>query len=409
MADPKTGTESAATQSDETRTADTSSGAHPKSKLNAHLLSRKLAEAELLLSYAVETGVKVDPVVYRSILEAGVALHAGWTESVATGLLSAEAALAALLKPVSAESLESSARYRLKTWKRRFVRLLLPSSMFVLAGVIVLYSTAAFLFSGYSTKIRDNIAIANPLAVKLVDELGPAQVKDESICPNNENSSAPAARDRADSSPSDGTHRKYVIADLQTFAAATRDMYGAAKQLNRLYPFSAKQQDPIAPRNGKDFTPADYAKLLELPSGLSDLALAASERVCVYQRVRYYAQSTEENATLFGGAVAAGVLPVLYALLGAGAYMLRRLESQLRTRTFVNESLSPRFITAAIAGAVVGLFNFGQGVSVSPLALGFLAGYAVDVFFTFLESMIQTLSKARKGTDNDQAASNSKS
>jgi hypothetical protein len=142
---------------------------------------------------------------------------------------------------------------------------------------------------------------------------------------------------------------------------------------------------------------------------LSDLALAASERVCVYQRVRYYAQSTEENATLFGGAVAAGVLPVLYALLGAGAYMLRRLESQLRTRTFVNESLSPRFITAAIAGAVVGLFNFGQGVSVSPLALGFLAGYAVDVFFTFLESMIQTLSKARKGTDNDQAASNSKS
>jgi hypothetical protein len=36
--------------------------------------------------------------------------------------------------------------------------------------------------------------------------------------------------------------------------------------------------------------------------------------------------------------------------------------------------------------------NFGQGVSVSPMAIAFLAGYAVDVFFTFLESTIQTLS-----------------
>jgi hypothetical protein len=143
--------------------------------------------------------------------------------------------------------------------------------------------------------------------------------------------------------------------------------------------------------------------VLELPAGLPDLALAATERICVYQRVRYYAQSTEENATVFIGAVAAGILPVLYALLGAGAYVLRRLESQLRSRTFINETHSPRFITAAIAGAVVGLFNFGQGVSVSPLAVAFLAGYAVDVFFTFLESIIQSLSKGRGGAGSDQA------
>jgi hypothetical protein len=52
-------------------------------------------------------------------------------------------------------------------------------------------------------------------------------------------------------------------------------------------------------------------------------------------------------------------------------------------------------MTAAIAGAVVGLFNFGQGISVSPLAIAFLVGYAVDVFFTFLERLIQSLIKAR--------------
>jgi hypothetical protein len=275
--------------------------------------------------------------------------------------------------------------------------------MSLLAAAIVLYSTLAFLFSGFSTKIKDNITLANPLAVKLVDELGSAQVTNPMLCPASDKPSDPPPLQSTAAASDPSTQRKYVIADLQTFAAATRDMYGAAKQLNRLYPFSSRQQDPIV-GGDKHFTPEDYQNLLELPPGLPNLALAATERVCVYQRVRYYAQSTEENATVFIGAVASGILPVLYALLGAGAYMLRRLESQLKSRTFVIESLSPRFITAGIAGAVVGLFNFGQGVSVSPLALGFLAGYAVDVFFTFLEGLIQTLSKGRGGGTNDQTA-----
>lgn len=366
--------------------------------LNAHLLRGRLAEAELLLSYAVESGFQVDPALSRSILEAGTASRNGWNEHAASDLLTAEATLAAMLKPVSAESLQNSARYRLKPLKRRLV---LPTTMVVLAFVIVLYSTAAFMFSAISTNIRNNIAIANPLAVKLVDELGSAQVTNDKFCPNGATPTGSQLTANVVSSSADATQRKYVISDLQTFAAATRDMYGAARQMNRLYPF-AKQQDPIVPPDTK-LTTMEYAELLELPPGLPDLALAATERICIYQRVRYYAQSTEDNATILTGAVAAGILPVLYALLGAGAYVLRRLESQLRSRTFINEAHSPRFITAAIAGAVVGLFNFGQGVSVSPLALGFLAGYAVDVFFTFLESLIQSLNKGRGGTGSDQA------
>jgi|SRR5271167_188146 len=390
MADPTPGNVGADTVVDSGKASDT---------LNAHLLKGRLAEAELLLTYAVETGVPVDPAVSRSILEAGIASHSGWTEHAATNLLTAEATLAAVLKPVSAESLQSSARYRSKSLRRR---LALPLTMGILAAVIVLYSTAAFLFSAFSTNIRNNIAIANPLAVKLFDELGSAQVTNDKLCPKGETPAGSQVTGNTDSSSQDRAQKKYVISDLQTFAGAIRDMYGAARQVNRLYPF-AKQADPIVPPGSK-FTPMEYAEVLELPPGLPNLALAAAERICVYQRVRYYTQSTEDNATIFTGAFAAGVLPVLYALLGAGAYVLRRLESQLRSRTFINETHSPRFITAAIAGAVVGLFNFGQGVSVSPLAIAFLAGYAVDVFFSFLESLIQTLSKARSRAGSEQAA-----
>jgi hypothetical protein len=279
----------------------------------------------------------------------------------------------------------------------------LPATMVALAAAIVLYSTAAFLFSGFSKDIRDNIGIANPLALKLVDELGPVQLTNDKRCPKSDAPVAPAqAATTTTPFVPDKVDRKYVIADLQSFAAAIRDMYGAAKQLNRLYPFSSRQPDPIVPV-GSRLTPDELAQVLELPAGLPDLAVAATERVCVYQRVRYYAQSTEKNATVFIGAVATGILPVLYALLGAGAYVLRRLESQLRSHTYTREGHSPRFITAAIAGAVVGLFNFGQGVSVSPLAIAFLVGYAVDVFFMFLEGLINTLSKTRDKEGGERA------
>jgi hypothetical protein len=375
-------------------------------KLNAHLLSRKLADAELLLSYAVETGVPLDASVARYILEARAAADTGWTEQESTNLLLAAATLASGLRPVSAESLRNSADYRSKSRGRR---LLLPVTMGILAAVIVLYSTLAFLFSSFSANIRSNLNVANPLAVRLVSELGSAPAPDGKLCLNGVAPAAfaPGAASTDPAIAPIGINRKDVIEDLQTFAAAIRDMYGGARRMNRLSLSlgiwsSAQQADPFG--FDRATTSAETTKMLELPAGLPNLALAATERVCVYQRVRYYAQSTEESATILTGAVATCILPVLYALLGAGAYILRRLESQLRSRTFIRESHSPRFITAAIAGAVVGLFNFGQGVSVSPLAIAFLVGYAVDVFFTFLESVIQTLSKSRDSAPGDRSA-----
>jgi hypothetical protein len=47
---------------------------------------------------------------------------------------------------------------------------------------------------------------------------------------------------------------------------------------------------------------------------------------------------------------------------------------------------------------VVGLFdNFtiGQGASIPPLAIAFLVGYGVEVFFSFLDGLLQPLTKGR--------------
>ncbi|MEJ8816094.1 hypothetical protein WKW77_33935 [Variovorax ureilyticus] len=111
----------------------------------------------------------------------------------------------------------------------------------------------------------------------------------------------------------------------------------------------------------------------ELAPGLANLSGALRQRISTFQLVRQFAQKT-----------------------GALAYLLRSYQKQLKERTFMSfDSHVARFVIAAIGGGVVGLFtNFtsggGAGVSISPLAIAFLVGYATDVFFSFLDSFVHT-------------------
>jgi hypothetical protein len=74
----------------------------------------------------------------------------------------------------------------------------------------------------------------------------------------------------------------------------------------------------------------------------------------------------------------------------------RSLEEQIKLRTFTkSDAHTARFLMAAIGGGVVGMFNnfnISQNV-VTPLALAFLVGYATDVFFSFLEGLLQTFTR----------------
>jgi hypothetical protein len=124
-------------------------------------------------------------------------------------------------------------------------------------------------------------------------------------------------------------------------------------------------------------------------------------KTTTYQNIRDYANSVTANVALVWGAIGIIILPVLYALLGACAAVLRAFTQQLTARTFAPTYATPaRFYIAGIGGGVIGLFNnvFGQTLSVSPLALAFLVGYATDIFFSFLEAATQNLGKTKLGS-----------
>jgi hypothetical protein len=341
-----------------------------------------LDDAELLLKYSAELGVEIDDSIRDHILQARAASSTGWDEQTAANLLTALSQIAARLKPITAESLKACIGDTRSTIRQYWLVAI------CLAVVIVPFSLASFVASAISGAIRVDIATANDLTVKLRTQLGP---------PPGPNQAPPARPGSADADSA-------IISELQQFATTVRAIDARARQLNVLVVHS--ERDPFAPiRN-------DQGKIhdtFQLPRGLPNFDVAAENLTTTYQDVRYFAQSLLDDVSFFYGAITSCLLPVLYALLGTCAYLLRTFEQQMANQTFVPSTAnSARFLIAGISGAVVGLFNnftIGEGASIPPLAIAFLAGYAVDVFFAFLEGMLQSFTRNNSGTPSKTASS----
>lgn len=358
-----------------------SEGAKPPS-----YFKEALEDAEHLLKYAAEIGIDVDSETRSAILHARAVFHDGWTEDVAAKLLLALTRLAARLKPVTAASLQAT-HYETRTTMHTY----LVWAIF-LSAVIIPSSIATFVTSNISVAIGADIDKANALAVKLGTELGPPERTEVGLTEK--------------------------LADLQEYAATVRLIFGRAKRLNNYElphvpvppqlerPKELAGVEPLTPAQKREI--ADYQKKkFELPVPLDDLPAARNGMTETYQDVRYFAQTIRTDMATFYGAINSCILPILYALLGTCAYLLRSFEDQMSSRTFIPSAAnSARFLIAAIGGTVIGLFgNFSQQASVSPLAVAFLVGYAVEVFFAFLEGLIKAFTKSAPASHPAQATS----
>ena len=355
--------------------------------------SETLASAERLLLYAAETGVDVDDATRNSILVARAAVSTGWTEAVAANLLTALAKLSARLRPVTAESLKASSTASKQTVRTYWIVAI------CLVTFIVPASVATFVTSAVSDSIRKDIDLANSLAVKLTAQLG------SPVAQAPASSSSIVSDAAATPQLPAGLSQVEVITELQSFASTMRAIDTRARQLN-WFIFHA-EKDPF---EGLRSDPAKIKEKLQLPVPLPpNLADVTTGRIAVYQDVRSFGQGAVDDVSVFYGAITSCILPVLYALLGTCAYLLRSFQQDMASRTFTpSHADSPRFLIAAIGGAVVGLFNnfvVTQGASIPPLAIAFLVGYAVDVFFSFLEGLIQAFTKNKTGARTPSAAS----
>jgi hypothetical protein len=331
----------------------------------------ELEDAENLIKYAAEAGIDIGDEIRGKVLAARLAAPHGWSEAQSSELLGALTKLAALLRPVSGLSLRKCVDKKEAQTLNRYRWIAI-----VLAVVIVPFSTAAYVASATCEAIRKDIEAANALALTLVREFSLT-------------SKPPAASADSPSAPPGDA----AIKDLQLFAATNRALYGRAKTMDGF----ALAHTSLDPRPS-DMTDDAFNRRFELQPEAPNLRQQAIEKLALYQTVRHYAQTVQEAALTTFGAATTCILPILYALLGACAWLLRSFEAQIKARTFTGtEKTTARFMIALIGGLVIGLFgNLGGGHStLPPLAIAFLVGYGADVFFYFLEGLLQTITRSR--------------
>ncbi|MCK5016604.1 MAG: hypothetical protein KAS32_05960, partial [Candidatus Peribacteraceae bacterium] len=109
-----------------------------------------------------------------------------------------------------------------------------------------------------------------------------------------------------------------------------------------------------------------------------------------------------KSARFVLNAIQTYLLPLLYGLLGAFAFVFRSLSDELKTSSFTEESVINYRLQIALgilSGLAIGWFFVRTGDetgfsirSLSPLALAFLAGYSVELLFSIMDKLISAFS-----------------
>lgn len=318
--------------------------------------AQEIIDAELLLKHAAFVGINVDDAIRKAVFDARSASDVDWCSVKANALLIALTTLSHKLYPVCGESLRKCAVDKEAGNAIRRFRWI----AFSLGGVALLFSVYASIANATCEAIRKDIEVANGLVLKLVQAISPPTI------------------DLRDTTP------EADLKELQELAVLIRDIDTRAQRLSY---FGTRSYE----RRGFE---------LEIPLPHVSFPKEAERAAKTYQDIRYRAQSTQEQVSAQFGACTSCLLPVLYAILGACAYLLRMFEQQLKERRFTGrDKTNARMIVAAIGGLVVGLFGgFGEGhgVALSPLAIAFLVGYGTDVFFYFLDGLLSMFARPRE-------------
>jgi hypothetical protein len=364
-----------------------------------------LDETHMLLAYAASAGINIEPEVSEAIARARAANEKrSWNADIEAKFWPAKSKLSFSVKPVTVDTLAAGKFGAAAIATRRYFL-----STVILAAIIVPISIVMFINTAISNDVgnllTENDAAAIALHEQLVNYQSALQQATRTTGDRaNQNGNVPnlSGMSQALLSPN-------LVEKLAHFARVSRQLFAESRVLNffilgaaTLPPWATIEKTEkensrranleLDVRAG-DPTPTGNKEHPNYPS-ITDQGF---EKLAAYQDIREFARQTQQMNLVIYGAVTAYILPVAYALLGACAFALRNMAAQTGLKTYQpSYSNRARLIIALIAGTVVGLFNnFTQGVSVSPLAIAFLVGYAVEVFFSFLDAFVHTFESVR--------------
>jgi hypothetical protein len=350
-------------------------------------------DAEEMLKYAAESGKEISIEIAKPILAARSALSDGESGGdVRASFYASYANLAKLFGDVTAETIRNCASPETHHLLRRN-----KSQALFITTIIAFVSVMTFVADSMSRKIGEDIPSGNVAAAKLRAGLstpdGKITVKDKYATGN------PCNMLKQPPDPDENQIRNLSdIEDLQQFASTIRDLNSRAIKLDK-FVFNW-ECDPFGLCNGKDTKPHNEAiqkdpdfveNQLQLKPSITNYTAEVLCKIRAYQQARNFASNVQSDYAAVIGGFASYALPIAYAWLGALAFQLRLFGDTIKKRSYhPSFADSARTITAVIAGAIAGLFNPAQGTSLSPLAIAFLVGYGVELFFKFLDTILNS-------------------
>ncbi|VAW88295.1 hypothetical protein MNBD_GAMMA17-1377 [hydrothermal vent metagenome] len=142
------------------------------------------------------------------------------------------------------------------------------------------------------------------------------------------------------------------------------------------------------------------------------LALIVGTNIYQYMFEMAAPQIAQVNASAFNIAnyiytFIINLIPFMYGAFGACIFILRQAEEQLRERTFDPRRLPEyrnRLVLGTLSGGVIVLLYSSGGseanIKITEAALGFIGGYSVDLLFSLLDRIVNSLKPAEKTAKN---------
>jgi len=338
--------------------------------------SEALARSEKLLRFASENIKDLPQTVVSTVCAARDAQQANtWDQKIATDFWLAFNSLCTLIKPVTMDTLSTNLREipppRWKFWVKapepvslssrtaaRYLSLLMSLlCVAVLLGFIVSSAT------NLNSEIRKLIDSANQLTEKIVSETDLLE---------------PAIGQKKFSKA--GADNQEIIARLQNQVHEQDylldQMFQKTQVMSRLvsFGFMASSWDP-----GSSATVSD----------ISDIRIAVQN----YYNSRRYIGNDLLKGSITISVISSSILPIILGIMGACAYVVRLISDQIKDTTFSRTSPIRHLVRVALGGLAGVVIGFGGVVadagSLSPSALAFIAGYAVEPVFATLDSIAE--------------------
>jgi hypothetical protein len=360
-----------------------------KGQLTSPQFAIALKDAEALLYYAASSGKlpikgdqeKEEDQIVLDIVNANAALAERKVDrNILVSFWRSYSKLSSLTDPVTAESIEASESRSLTKTKVSaavLVSCIIISSIFLFAS----NSTASDTIEYIDAQNKATLQLWQDFHILKTSEV-PQGAPSTAQGPDTSNQRAAAFAGRA-------------LEELVEFSRRSNWLLESAARLHHWFnpPWIKIDVDELNFSKGN----AIGVEHLRVPPDLltdQQIAEEVVNQIKAYQRIRDYAISVYKTNTIIYGGISTYLLPTIYALLGAFLYGFRYDSRLIREKKYLRSGANnTRYFIAAIAGLVIGLFGsvLPKNVSLPALAVAFLVGYAVEAFFSRLDSLATSL------------------